>query len=321
MENSLNLSKDYPYEVAFSFCKEDESIALKINDLIIDRLSTFIYCQKQEELVGTDGEIEFKKVFSEKARMVVVLYRNGYGKSPWTRIEEEAIRNRAYSDGFDFTLFVMMELKCLPPKYLPVTRIYWDLVRFGYDGIAAVILNKVREMGGIARDESVQSRSDRYKRKLDFEKRLKLYYQTGEAVQDAKIEYIQIQKLFKETAEASFIGLQFNVHSDYNIIWLGYDTFRLRIQWKYSFPNTLDESLLTIDIVTRDKNQWEYEKWISHWTLTCSFTKNENWEPVWEAKDLKKNLDSYSLIEDIFKKFFDFLDGRKDSGKKMVRIF
>ena len=34
---------DFKYEVAFSFLKEDEVLALKINDLLQDRFSTFIY--------------------------------------------------------------------------------------------------------------------------------------------------------------------------------------------------------------------------------------------------------------------------------------
>ncbi len=43
---------EYRYEVGFSFLKQDETIAYDLNDQIQDRLSTFIYSKKQEELGG-----------------------------------------------------------------------------------------------------------------------------------------------------------------------------------------------------------------------------------------------------------------------------
>lgn len=41
---------EYRYEVGFSFLKQDEAMAYDLNDHIQDRLSTFIYSKKQEEL-------------------------------------------------------------------------------------------------------------------------------------------------------------------------------------------------------------------------------------------------------------------------------
>ena len=71
--------KKFKYEVSFSFLKQDESIAFDINDKIQDRLATFIYAKKQEELSATDGEKKFNQVFFEESRIVVLLYRNGWG--------------------------------------------------------------------------------------------------------------------------------------------------------------------------------------------------------------------------------------------------
>jgi hypothetical protein len=39
--------------------------------------------KRQEELAGTDGEQSFGKVFSEEARCVVVIYRTGWGETPY----------------------------------------------------------------------------------------------------------------------------------------------------------------------------------------------------------------------------------------------
>jgi hypothetical protein len=71
----------YEYDVAFSFMSQDEALATEINDLLQDRLKTFLYSKKQEELAGTDGEETFNRVFAEKSRVVVVLYRSDWGKT------------------------------------------------------------------------------------------------------------------------------------------------------------------------------------------------------------------------------------------------
>ncbi len=89
----------FKYDVAFSFLAQDEGLATELCDLLQDRMRIFLYSKRQEDLAGTDGEETFNAVFGAQARLVVVLYRKGWGESPWTRIEETAIRNRAYKEG------------------------------------------------------------------------------------------------------------------------------------------------------------------------------------------------------------------------------
>jgi hypothetical protein len=91
--------KVYKFDVAFSFPSKDEGLATRINDLLQDRIETFLYSRQQEKLAGTDGEKTFSEVFGKEARVVVVLFRNGWGQTRWTRIEETAIRGRAYERG------------------------------------------------------------------------------------------------------------------------------------------------------------------------------------------------------------------------------
>lgn len=61
---------DYKYDVAFSFLAEDEELATELNDLLQDRLRTFLYWKKQGEIAGTDGEKSFNNVFGRDARLV-----------------------------------------------------------------------------------------------------------------------------------------------------------------------------------------------------------------------------------------------------------
>ena len=62
----MNKNK-YKYDVAFSFLAEDEDLATQINDLIQDRVNTFLYSRKQDAIAGTDGEKTFNRVFGSEA--------------------------------------------------------------------------------------------------------------------------------------------------------------------------------------------------------------------------------------------------------------
>ena len=111
--------KEYEFEIAFSFCVEDEYIVSQLNDRIKGRYSTFAYYEQQKNLPGGDGESKFKKVFRELARVVVILYRKKWGNTNWSRMEENAIRERAYKDGYNFTLFIVTENVDNMPDWLP----------------------------------------------------------------------------------------------------------------------------------------------------------------------------------------------------------
>ena len=42
----------FKYDIAFSFVKEDESLATQLNDRVRDRYQTFLYSRAQDQLVG-----------------------------------------------------------------------------------------------------------------------------------------------------------------------------------------------------------------------------------------------------------------------------
>ena len=90
---------DFEYDVAFSFNAMDEGIATQLNDLLADRLKTFMYSERQREIAGTDGQEAFSRVFGKTARVVVILYRPEWGQTRWTRVEMDAIKNRSLEEG------------------------------------------------------------------------------------------------------------------------------------------------------------------------------------------------------------------------------
>lgn len=159
----------FQYDVAFSFHLKDEGVATQINDKLQDRFNTFIYMKKQDALVGRDGAVAFNSVFNSEARIVVILYRSEWGETPYTRVEMDAIRNRAHYKGWDFTIWIPTEEEPSMPPWVPITRIYFSLRRFGIDGACGAIEKRIGDYGGILNVETTSERSARLKRGMDLQ--------------------------------------------------------------------------------------------------------------------------------------------------------
>ena len=190
------VNEDYKYEAAFSFLQDDEQLALEIADRIRDRLSVgiFVYSERQDELVGTDGVEKFSQVFAEESRIVVILYREGWGQTRWTRVEETAIRTRAFNEGHEFLLLVKLD-GASPPRWLPPTRIYLGFDRYGIDGLASVIEARVQATGGTVHGESVADYAARISGDIDFERDRRALLSSDLGVESAKR---QVEVLFAE---------------------------------------------------------------------------------------------------------------------------
>lgn len=183
IESVNQYQREYKYDVAFSFLKEDEELATSMNDLIQNRLSTFLYSKRQEEIAGLDGEQGFNDVFTAKSRIVTVLYRLGWGTTPWTRIEETAIRNRAYEEGYDFVIFIPLDQPPSVPTWLPKNRIWVGIDRWGVEGAASVIESRVQEAGGTPRRESLEEYAIRKKHDIDSEQKRSQFLDSPEAIE------------------------------------------------------------------------------------------------------------------------------------------
>jgi len=194
--------EDYKYDVAFSFLAQDETIATELNDLLQDRVRTFLYSKQQGEIAGTDGEKSFNDVFGTQARLVVVLYRNGWGQTPWTRIEETAIRNRAYDHGYDFVKFIPLDDTPEVPKWLPRTQLWVGMKRWGVTGAASIIESRIEELGGEPHEESVQDRATRLERQLRFAEKRNNFLNSHEGVEAANREFDSFRGELNRLAES-----------------------------------------------------------------------------------------------------------------------
>lgn len=292
----------FKYDVAFSFLAEDEELATSINELIQDRLTTFIYSKKQEELAGTDGEESFNKVFGAEARIVFVLYRKGWGETPWTRIEETAIKNRAYDDGYDFVIFAPLDKPPTIPKYLPKTRLWVGLDRWGIEGAASIIEARVQETGGAPKEETVEDRVLRLSKEIEAEKEKKNYLNSFDGVSTANRE---VSKLFSELEKAatSSDDKLYVVSGDRDCAMYG-GRFSVYIQWNQTYNNALESSALYISLFEghiriRGEIAFPSEKPKRIDDQEYQFDLSKSRMPIWrEVRGSKRNYTTEALAKE-----------------------
>jgi hypothetical protein len=241
---------DFEFDVAFSFHSLDEGLATQLNDLLQDRFKTFIYSERQAMLAGTDGEETFNSVYGRRARFVVVFYRNEWGETPFTRIEQTAIRNRAFEQGFDFSIFVPTGKPANAPPWLPKTRLWFGLDRFGLKGLAAVVEARIQELGGEPRIESVADRAARLQRKMDLDQAKKQFRESDVGVDAAKAAFEQmtaaLEQSVSEIASGRLAGLQFKKVNDYWTL-KGLGPW-LVVSWWQRYTNSLDGSPMNVEL-------------------------------------------------------------------------
>ena len=184
---------DYKYDVTFAFLEKDEPLANQINDLIKDKLNTFLYPKKLEYLPNSKLEKTFIDVFERQSRIVVVLFSNKWGTTPWTALEEKAIRNRASLEGFDFLLCISLDNPPDTSKYLPQTCIWTGLSKLGVNGAAIAIEVLVLSLRGGSKPELKTNAKTEIKIKPQFEVESSKFL---ESVSGLEIATLELKKLF-----------------------------------------------------------------------------------------------------------------------------
>jgi hypothetical protein len=136
------------YDVAISFLAKDEKIAAAIHRQLSETLKVFFFPRNQSELAGTDGMVTMRKPFLEESRVIVVLYREPWSQTPWTRIEETAIQEACLAGGWKRLFFIVLDRSNLLPKWLPEYHVRYNWEDFGIDQISGAIKARVLENGG-----------------------------------------------------------------------------------------------------------------------------------------------------------------------------
>ena len=298
-------NKPFEFDVAFSFLQEDEEIARKINELIKDRCSTFIYSDHQKELVGKDGTETFRQVFSEKARIVVVLYRESWGTTLWTRVEENAIKIRAYEESADFTLFFSLDKG--KPNWLSKTQIWYDADRFGIELFIPIIEKRIVEYGGQLKEESLLDQAARYTRQIIQRKEIESHLLSKEGFAEGINEINALLKSAENNIDKISDGiLNFGKNKKEKAHFTSFGrSIGLTFKWVQPYYDSLSESYLHIFIANGDYYDSNPHKRGTIYTQEkYLFYQNEMGDKGWVIKNDKSKFKSSTQIIDAWQKDF-----------------
>jgi hypothetical protein len=157
------------YDVAISFLVQDASIAKALNDeLEAAGFHVFFFPRRQEELAGTNGMETMRAPFLG-ARVNAVLFREPWGETPWTRVENGAISERCFRDGWSSLLFVQLDKTSPLPKWLPTTHIRFCFEDYGLNQLVGAIKLRVQEQGGEIKPLDAIGKAKRVKREAEYQ--------------------------------------------------------------------------------------------------------------------------------------------------------
>jgi hypothetical protein len=136
------------YDVAISFLYQDLAVAQALYDELSKSLAVFFFPRNQEELAGSDGLESMRAPFRNQSRLNVVLYRPKWGNTPWTGVEEVAIKESCLATSFKSIFFFVIEPTHELPKWLPDTHVRFNFADFSLEQAVGAIKVRVQERGG-----------------------------------------------------------------------------------------------------------------------------------------------------------------------------
>lgn len=308
----------FEYDVAFSFAQKDETLAYSIYTLLKDRLKCFIYSEEQKKLAGTDGETSFNQVFSKDSRIVVIFHSQDWGNTNWTRIEETAIKNKGFDEGYDFVILIPTDKTVNPPKWLPKTRLWVGLERWGIESAASVIEARVQEFGGQIKELTVVEKLAQIDEKIKQKRKVEQLLLSPDGAKIGEQEFFKLKSEFESTVNEIKDKLD-----DWHLVIMNNQFQGINI-WSYDHCLTLqwcnNYSLITLSDGYYDKNirkidySYNYKQIL---IVRKQFDINEFGQNGWSDKDTKKNfITTKRLVDKCLDHFFEIVQKHRDKNSR-----
>jgi hypothetical protein len=249
IQSRMSADKRELWDVAVSFLADDLGIAQEIRDRLSPSLKVFLYSHEQSAVAGTDGLESFRQIFREGSRLVVVVYREGWGNTRWTRVEKEAITDRFLKEGAGFLFWIMLDRTSTPPPWLPERLIRFNLEDFGIEQAVGAIKARAREAGAEFRAETPAQKAKRLQELQRFESEKSALMHSDRGVRAAEKAVSELFAAIEEnvseiTKSAAELQIQ-SGHDQQTMIVRG-KTCSVGVYWYCRYSNSLDEARLRV---------------------------------------------------------------------------
>lgn len=141
----------FRFDFALSFSGEVRDIARDVRTRLRNEgFSVYFDEDYEEEMLGRDGSLYLRRIYSKESRYCVVLISKGYDASAWTGLERESIQAREINGESGVLIPVLVD--GYRPEWLPATRIYFEMAKRAVpdlvtllgrlDGVSAIAKSK-----------------------------------------------------------------------------------------------------------------------------------------------------------------------------------
>jgi hypothetical protein len=231
------------YDVAISFLAQDQPLAQALADqLEASGLSVFFFPRKQEELAGTNGMESMRAPFLS-ARVNVVLFKAPWSETPWTRVEDAAIRDRCLQGGWAALMFVTLDKASKRPKWLPDSHIRFAFEDYGIEQLIGAIKHRVQEQGGVISALDAKAAARSVQREAQFLALRESLMESQQWIQDTVHPMVRdtLTEIAKIAKEADGDGLRITVASDNWSCVFRFAHISMLVSWRQAYANRLSD--------------------------------------------------------------------------------
>ncbi|HET6159751.1 MAG TPA: hypothetical protein VFE34_15500 [Dongiaceae bacterium] len=236
------------YDVAISFLYKDLGKASALYQRLSERLEVFFYPRKQEELSGTDGMVTMREPFFRGSRLVVVLYDEPWGQTPWTRIEQTAIQERCLQDGWDGLYFITVGRPKKLPPWMPSQLVRFSLEDFPIEQAVGAIKARVQELGSKVSPMTPAKAAAQHAAEVQYEKDRQNFFITPSSPHKAQDEarklFAAVVRLCEEAKDIHGVDLVCGAVDKHCVVTNGHVS--MSIDWEPVYSNTLTDSQLVV---------------------------------------------------------------------------
>ena len=238
----------FEFDAAISFLSRDLAIATQLKDLLVPAVNTFVYSRNQEAVAATDGLESFRSVFRDRSRLSIVLHRQGWGSTPWTGVEEIAIRDRCLTTKYRSLVIASIDGAPLP-DWVPDTYIHFNLGLYSLAELAGIVKARLQELGGQIKVVSTLDLARQKGADEEFRVESERYFNTPDGIAEADASAREAMRTFCESAlelrnvTAGWIP-QSGCDDYMAVARMGHAS--VQILWRRQFINSLKGSVLRI---------------------------------------------------------------------------
>jgi hypothetical protein len=136
-------TEGFRFDFGISCAGPERSLARQVRDGLRNAgFQVFLDEDYEHEMIGHDGAVYLRNVYSKECRFCVVLISRAYDKRDWTNLEREAVQARELHG--ERGILIPVPVEDYQPSWLPESRIRFDLWKRSIPELVVLLTKRCR---------------------------------------------------------------------------------------------------------------------------------------------------------------------------------